>query len=262
MAKPRLSYEVHGSEGPCILWVHGLLSARSLWMPNLAAFNDRYRSIVVELLGHGRSPAPEDAVCYAPDQYVEEFDRIRAAVGADRWYTVGQSLGGTLSLRYGIQHPDRVIAQAFTNSSTALGGDALFQNLRESMQRLAQALLEQGRSALDASHLNPARARSFADPIKQALMQDFALHSPWGIAMTALFTQPYLAQREALAQNRIPILLIAGVHEEPFRELRRYAEANVPNLNVHSLDAGHAPNLQQPEEFNRVLRAFFNLHPA
>ena len=32
----------------------------------------------------------------------------------------GQSLGATLTLRYALDHPERVLAQVFTNSTSAL----------------------------------------------------------------------------------------------------------------------------------------------
>ena len=185
MAEPLLYYEVHGKGERCILWVHGLLSGRSHWMPNLPAFNDSYRSVVVELMGHGRSASPEDPASYAPDHYMEEFNQIREAVGADRWYSVGQSLGGALSLRYGLQHPDRVIAQAFTNSTSALGPASFFARIRENMDAAAETARRDGRSVLDKHPLNPSRARSYAADIKAELMKDYALHNPIGIAMTA-----------------------------------------------------------------------------
>ena len=72
-------------------------------------------------------------------------ERTREALGAERWYTVGQSLGAALSLRYGVTHPDRVIAQAFTNSSSALGTDGFFQRIRENTGKTAETLRREGR---------------------------------------------------------------------------------------------------------------------
>ena len=260
MAEPLLYYEVHGKGERCILWVHGFLSGRSHWMPNLPAFNDSYRSVVVELMGHGRSASPEDPASYAPDHYMEEFDQIREAVGADRWYTVGQSLGGALSLRYGLRHPDRVIAQAFTNSTSALGPDSFFARIRENRDASAETAHREGRSVLEEHPLNPSRARSYAADVKAELMKDYALHNPIGIAMTGQYTQPYLGIREEMKQNRVPTLMAVGEREELFREARRYAEEHVPNLTVCPLDAGHALNLQVPDAFNQAVRAFFDQH--
>ena len=115
-----ISYDVQGPpDAPAVLFVHGILTCRSHWLLNLPAFQRRYRTVVVELLGHGRSPAPEDPEDYHPDRYAERFDAIRESIGAERWFVVGQSLGAALSLNYVMGHPDDVIAHVVTNSHSA-----------------------------------------------------------------------------------------------------------------------------------------------
>ena len=57
-----LYYELSGrKDGPVLLLVHGFMSSRAQWMPNLAALGEIAQLAVVELLGHGRSPAPAEA---------------------------------------------------------------------------------------------------------------------------------------------------------------------------------------------------------
>jgi hypothetical protein len=58
----QLYYDVHAGTGPYMLLVHGFLSSRSQWRLNLAALAGVVRPVVVELWGHGRSPAPTDPV--------------------------------------------------------------------------------------------------------------------------------------------------------------------------------------------------------
>ena len=77
MQAPSLYYEVRGTGGPFLLLVHGLLSSRSQWIPNVEALSKFCRPVMVELFGHGRSPTPEDPQLYSPDYYVLEFERIR-----------------------------------------------------------------------------------------------------------------------------------------------------------------------------------------
>ncbi len=166
MPEPLLDYDVHGDRGPFILFVHGLLSSRAQWRPNLDAFLPQYRPVVVELLGHGRSPSPDDPARYTPAGYGEAFERIRSDVGAERWYIVGQSLGASLTLRYALDHPSRVIAQVFTNSSSALADDSFAARVRPAMEGQAEELARLGRAALERHPLNPGRARSLA-PVRR-----------------------------------------------------------------------------------------------
>ena len=47
-------YEVHGS-GPTMLLTHGFSATAEMWKANLAAVSQKYRVIVWDMRGHGRS---------------------------------------------------------------------------------------------------------------------------------------------------------------------------------------------------------------
>lgn len=260
MSDALLHYDVHGSEGPYVLFVHGLLSSRSHWLPNVPAFTPSCRPVVVELLGHGRSPAPQEAACYEPSQYVRQFERIREALGVERWYVVGQSLGAALTLRYALDVPDRIVAQVFTNSNSALADRDFASRVQPLMEQQAEAIERDGRAVLDQHRFNPTRARGIDAAVKKALQRDFALHDPRGIAMTGLHTIPHSSVRERLGALRVPTLLTVGEREKRFAPLRQVAEAAIPDLHVCGIDAGHAVNLQAPDAFNTAVLAFFAAH--
>ena len=92
-------YEVHDGEGPYLVLLHGMLSSRAQWMLNLEALSAIARPVVVELWGHGRSPAPDDPALYHPDGYVATLERLREELGAARWCLCGQSFGAGITLR-------------------------------------------------------------------------------------------------------------------------------------------------------------------
>jgi len=63
--------------GPCLLLIHGFLSSRAQWRPNIDSLGAVCRPVVMELYGHGRSPAPKDVGCYRTERYAAAIDRIR-----------------------------------------------------------------------------------------------------------------------------------------------------------------------------------------
>ena len=79
---------------------------------------------------------------------------------------------------------------------------------------------------------------------KEALIADYELHNPLGIARTAVHTIPYSSVRNRVAETQVPTLLVAGDREEGFREQRRFAEQTIPDISVARLDAGHAVNIE------------------
>ena len=106
MEKSHLYYETHGTGGPYLLLVHGMLSSRAQWMANVAALSGFCRPVICELFGHGRSPSPPSPDAYWPDNYVSEFEMIRKDLDCKEWFICGQSLGASLTLRYSLAHPD------------------------------------------------------------------------------------------------------------------------------------------------------------
>jgi pimeloyl-ACP methyl ester carboxylesterase len=252
-----LHVDVHAGSGPHLLLVHGMLASRAQWTANLAALGRVARPVVVELYGHGRSPSPVDPAAYHPDAYVAEFERIRGALGAERWAICGQSLGAALTLRYALECPDRVLAQVFTNSNSALAEAAAWAPaVRASMQALAKAIEARGRAALEAMPIHPSRATRLPAEVKAGLVADCALHDPAGVARTGLHTVPDSSVRERFAETRVPTLLVVGEREERFAAHRRFAESALPGLRVVGLDAGHAVNAEASAGFDAAVAAF------
>ncbi len=212
---------------------------------------------MVELWGHGRSPSPEDPALYHPDAYVSAFEAIRGELGADRWLVCGQSLGAALTLRYALAHPERVLRQVFTNSVSALAEEEWVVQRRAAAGRLAAALAEGGREALERMPIHPARARRIPPAAHRALLEDAALLDPDGVARALQYTIPDSSVRELVSTNRVPALLVYGEREKRFLPHREFAERAMPHLETVGLDAGHAVNLEAAEGFDAAVGRFF-----
>jgi len=258
--QPLPHYDVLPGQGPHLLLVHGMLSSRSQWRPNLPALSRVCRPVVLELYGHGRSPAPDAIEAYHPDRYVEAFERIRNELGVERWFVLGQSLGGALALRYALTHPERVIAQLLTNTSSAFAGRTWRSELEPGMDALQRAVTKHGAAALERMPIHPSQARWLDPEQKAALVADATEHDPQGVAFSARGTVLHAALGDRLAQNRVPTLLVCGTHEKRFAPHRDFAEQHMPQLEIHDLPGGHAVNLDAPEEFDRLAVAFIARH--
>ena len=80
-----LNFHVHGDRAkPHLLMVHGMLSSRAQWAPNVEALSEVCAPVVIELLGHGRSPAPTEPQAYTVEAYVRRFDALRDHLGLPR----------------------------------------------------------------------------------------------------------------------------------------------------------------------------------
>jgi pimeloyl-ACP methyl ester carboxylesterase len=236
--------------------VHGFLAGRALWIANLEALRAVATPVIIELFGHGRSPSPPDPTAYHPDSYVAAFEEIRRDLGVDQWFVLGHSLGASLSLRYVLDHPDRVIAHVFTNSASALAGAEWREQIVKDVDAAADRIIQHGIAHLEEGQVNPARSHRNIPAVRNALAADAPLLQPLGIAATIRHTVPPSSVRDRIGDNSRPALLIAGEKEQVFAEPCQFAERTMPHLAVVRLDAGHSPNAEIPDTFNETVTAF------
>jgi len=249
---PLLYHEIHGSKGPFLLMVHGIMSSRAQWIPNLEALKDFCRPVVVELFGHGRSPSPDEPEYYYPDNYVREFERIREKLGTERWFICGQSLGASLTLRYSLYHPERIIAQVFTNSRSAL-----MANPREEvMKKVSENLEKSGPEALDNFPLNPAKSRHLEAKVQEALGKDIDLINLKGFSNNLKYMVTRCSVRDLIQDNQVPTLLLVGRYDQSFSSFIEFIEKTMPNLEMKVFDGGHAVNIDAAHHFNEAVRDF------
>ncbi len=102
-------YRVHyyeGGEGPPLVFVHGLGAESLNWVPAMLTFHHQFHVYAIDLLGHGQTEQPD--IAYSIEQQsemVHQFLVDRKALPAD---VVGISMGGWVTLKLALDHPDAV----------------------------------------------------------------------------------------------------------------------------------------------------------
>lgn len=256
--EPRLHWEEHPGVGPPMLFVHGFLSSRAQWRASLRPLGAVCRPVVVELWGHGRSPPGASPHDYSTAGYLEQFEAIRACLGAERWHLCGQSLGASLTLRYSLAFPERVIAQAFTNSNSAFATAGIIAERRRLAAAAVADIDARGLAAVEDLPVHPRRARRLPPAVHAELVADARRIAPRAVADSYRHLNTDVSVREAIRSISVPTLMVCGSYEKRFAPHRDYAEANLPGLRVVDLPAGHAVNAECAEEFNEAVAAFLH----
>lgn len=249
-------FEVHDhGHGPHLLLLHGFLSSRAQWRPNLDGLTRFCRPVLVELLGHGRSPAPDDPAAYTIDSYLSAFEEIRGRVGAERWVVCGQSFGAGLIVQYALRHSDRVTGLIFTNSLSAMTPKGNAE--REAQQRArVEAIRSGGREGLESIRIHPRHAKRLPEDAKRELVADAAGISLDGVIHSWQTTSPHLSVVDVLGGVTVPSLLVNGVFEKKFQPMRDEALRLLPSLQVVDLEGGHSVNMEAAEGFNGAVASF------
>lgn len=248
-------FEVHEGQGPHLLLLHGFLSSRAQWQPNLMGLKAFCRPVVVELLGHGRSPAPDDAQAYTVESYLAAFEEIRRRVGAERWIVCGQSFGAGLVIQYALRHPERVPGLIFTNSLSAMTPPGNPEREAQQQARV-DAIRADGRAGLESIRIHPRHAKRLPEDAKRELVEDAAGISLEGVIHSWQTTSPHLSVTQVLARVPMPTLLVNGTWEKRFQPMRDEAARLLPAMTVVDLDGGHSVNMEAADGFNAAVRAF------
>lgn len=107
----RVWYEQSGNpEGRPVIFLHG--GPGGGCSPKARGFFDpaRYRIILMDQRGAGRSTPPADLIDNTTWHLVEDLERLRQHLGIAQWVVFGGSWGSTLALAYAQTHPQSVLA--------------------------------------------------------------------------------------------------------------------------------------------------------
>lgn len=247
LARPAGSIRYHttGSGAPALLLTHGFGATSAMFERNLATASARNQVVTWDIRGHGGSASPVAADAYSAAAALEDMAALIAALDLRRVVLGGHSLGGYLSLDYAIRHPGAVAALVLIGTGPGFRKDAAREEWNSRSVRTAEQLEERGADALGgSSELNGGQHQDVA-----------------GLAMAARYT---LTQHDShvidgLAAINVPALVIVGADDAPFQASADYLTAKLPRARkVVIKAAGHAPNVDQPEQFNAELRAFLD----
>lgn len=240
---------------PVLFMVHGMLASHRQWVRHLERLSHHVRPVMVDLWGHGESPAPVDDAAYRMARAVAEFDRIRASLGLERWLLCGHSFGACFSLRYAIEHPERVLGQVFTNSLSGLSPPGTLGSDEERHQR-ATDLMARGIDAIREMRFHPSKASRLPQEVYEDLVAVADRTNPQALARITRVTSPELTVHADLERIQCPTLLLNGQWERAFQPLREEAVRRIADLEVVDVPAGHSVNLEQGERFETELIAW------
>jgi pimeloyl-ACP methyl ester carboxylesterase len=157
----RIYYYAAGSRGtgePVVL-LHGFPTSSHLWLDVVAKLPAGHRIIVLDLLGFGRSDAPEKGD-YTVGGHGKRLLMLLDALRVDRACIVGHGTGGAVALWMALNAPERVTRLALIGSSTSEGWFARERRLAAAAYDLALRMPPR----LWLPILRGMIARSYSDP--------------------------------------------------------------------------------------------------
>jgi 2-hydroxy-6-oxonona-2,4-dienedioate hydrolase len=250
--KKRMSYEIkqdgkfsyiEEGNGETLMLLHGLFGALSNFQDLIEHFRKNYK-VVVPML-----PLLEMDLLHTSvgglEKFVQKFIEHRKYDGI---HLLGNSLGGHVGLVHILKHPEKIKSLILTGSS------GLFEN------GMGDTYPKRG----DREYIRNKTAYTFYDP---AMATDELVDEVLEITSNRMKVIKIISLAKSAIRNNLgdelkgikqPTCLIWGNNDnvtppfvgEEFHKL-------IPNSELHFIDkCGHAPMMEVPIEFNKILDAF------
>ena len=234
---------IEEGQGETLMLLHGLFGALSNFKDLIEYFKTTYK-VVVPIL-----PLLELDLLHTSvsglQKYVQKFIEHR---GYDHIHLMGNSLGGHVALVHILKNPERIKSLILTGSS------GLFEN------GMGDTYPKRG----DKEYIRNKTALTFYDP---ALATDELVNEVFEITNNRLKVIKIIALAKSAIRNNLgeelknikqQTCLIWGNNDTitpPF--VGKEFQKLIPNSELHFIDkCGHAPMMEVPEEFNKILGGF------
>jgi len=102
-------------KGKAVVFLHGFLGSKEIWKPFAQELSKRQRVITIDLLGHGNT----DCLSYVHtmEEMAEAVEAVLNHLKLRKYYLVGHSLGGYVSLALAENNPDNIKGLIMFHSS-------------------------------------------------------------------------------------------------------------------------------------------------
>lgn len=276
-------HHMYGGRGSAVVFVHGLGSSGYMeWRHNLEPTAARHRVFAPDLPGYGRTDKPRAR--YTVPYFARFVQRYMDDRGLRSAAVIGASLGGRVALELALEEPRRVRKLVLVNT-LGLGRPQVKATQMAyglvSLPRVGEAVMKAARGALRWAPPNVIRrvaARySGQSADLERTMDDAYLADLREMYETEEFHSAYLSTVRALIRPqallgghhdvtkrlnelKIPVQLIWGADDPlfPLAHAER-AVSLIDRCDLAVIDgAGHTPQAEKSEEFNRVLYKFLN----
>jgi pimeloyl-ACP methyl ester carboxylesterase len=274
----RLHVETFGGEGaPTLLFTHGWSLDGTVWAEVLGKLEGRFRIVVWDLPGLGRSRGPTNRD-YRLEKMADDLAAVAASVGGGPVILIGHSIGGMIVQTFCRQHPQEVGARVagivllhstYTNPLATAFGRRFWKTIeRPILIPLNQltlwlaplAWLSNWQSFLNGNLHIATRLASFSGQQSWAQLH----YAAWlaAIAWPAVVARGNLAmvqfdEQQTLPKVDIPVLVVAARHDRmTCPDASDRLAKLLPQSIETSIKAGHLSFWERPDELAAILTEF------
>jgi len=247
------NYTTEGPAGaPWLVLSNSLATTTAMWDEQAAALTSKYRVLRYDQRGHGATDAP--AGRYAYDTLVADAAALMDAVGIDKAWFGGLSMGGATALGLALAHPSRVNGIIICDhgcKSTPASSQQWEERIAVAQKEGMDALVE----PTIARWFPPetlAKKPPYIDKVR-GMIRATPVNGFIGCA-AALADHDYNSKVETVT---CPVLFMVGEKDGTTPGVMKDMHARLKGSRYVELSgAGHISNMDRPAEFTKAIAEF------
>ena len=258
----KLYYEETGSGAP-IVFVHEFAADHRSWEGQMRHFGQRYHCVTWSARGYPPSDVPENPSSYSQARAADDILAILDHLGLPQAHIVGLSMGGFATLHFGFRHPGR--AKSLVVAGCGYGAEKQeAAKFKSEAAIVAKTLLSEGMVKFAEKYAYGPTRVQFENKDPRGFAQfkkELGEHSALGSGNTQIGVQgerpslyDLVDQMRALT---VPTLILTGDEDWPCLAPGILMKREIPSAALSVMpNCGHTINLEDPDQFNRIVGDF------
>jgi pimeloyl-ACP methyl ester carboxylesterase len=258
----RLYFEETGSGHPVIM-VHEFAGDLRSFEQQMRHFGKRYHAVAFNARGFPPSDVPEQVSSYSQVRAADDILAVLDHIGERQAHIIGLSMGGFATLHFGLRHPQRALSLCVGGCGYGAEPDKR-ETFRAEADVIANVIRTEGMAVFAERYAyGPTRVQyQNKDPRGHAEFKAMlAEHSALGSANTQQGVQKERPSLYTLVDKMkritVPTLIITGDEDWPCLTPGILMKQSIPTAALAVIpNSGHAINLEEPDEYNRIVGNF------
>ncbi len=250
----RLYYELAGEGDPIVL-IHGNGGDRRHWDEQFKPFSMSHRVLRYDVRGFGKSSMPEEGVLYS---YHDDLKALMNHLRIPKAHICGSSMGSSIAVDFVLANP-RMSRSLIAVGPWVNGHDSpSVRKLYSMLDEIRDILEKEGAKAAIDRWCESSFAGALDTEGAERIRQIGYDYNFWNF--THENPVVYVSPRAVQQLDRIfqPTLIVTADNDlDACKEIADLMEQKIPNSRkVEFKEAGHAMNIDKPDEFNRLVLDF------
>ena len=256
----QIYYETAGTGTPFVMIHAGVADSRQ-WNNEFAFFANNYQVLRYDMRGYGKSE-PVDGEF----SHLEDLVSVLNALGIQEpLILMGCSMGGGLAMDFALKHPTKVKALIMVGSGPSgleldVPAPAKFAEAEKAFEAGDLDLVAEIETQIwfDGMDRTPEQVDQPMRKLLYEMNRKALEYEVRGLGKRLPNTETPAFDR--LAGLNIPVLVIVGAHDNPY--ILAAADYMIEKIaaaqKVRMEDAAHLPNMDHPDEFQKVVKDFLD----